>query len=77
MSKGPPPTIGLFEGDYFLDKDHLNWYTYDDEAYPRHGLWVQLVLRPKHGMVRYRYGDKRIILPGWVWYPWERPLKTW
>lgn len=77
VSKGPPPLVGTFEGDYYLDKDHPNTVLYDDEEYPRHGLWIQLVLRSEYGFVRWRYGHKRIVLPGWVWEPWAHPLKVW
>ena len=77
VSKGPPPFTGLYEGYYLLTKAKPNVYFYDVGAKPREALNIKLGLLMKSGVVVYRTGHKRLLLPGWVWSSWSHPLQAW
>lgn len=71
------PMGGDFKGAYHLTKAHPNWYAYSTHANQRRVLHVRLVLNQDHGLVEYRFGRKRLLGTGWIWYAWEQPLAAW
>jgi hypothetical protein len=77
VGKGPPPIGGLFKGFYFLSKAKPDAFFFDDPLNPRKALQVRIGLGKNSGVVVYRTGYKRLILPGWVWSNWSTPLVAW